>query len=429
MIARIAALVLATTATTATGQGLPRARPAEVGLSPDSLEWIAPALRAYVESGKVPGMLAVVARHGKTVYVNSIGSPAMPGPQETAVFRLFSMTKPITSAGAMQLIERGKLRLDDPVSKYIPSFANVQVFAGGSAAQPQRRAPDRAITVADLLTHTSGLTYGLFDSTPVDSIYLRAGFFGPGWTTSTLADSLARLPLVFSPGAKFNYGFSTDVLGRVIEVASGQTLDRFLDSALFKPLKMTMTGFRATTAMRARVIPIYTRGTDGKLQAQTPLLTPDYTTPGELLSGGGGLLSTPNDYLRFAQMLLNGGELDGKRVLKRETVALMLQNHVPESWVPLNIPADWRIGRNGFGYGGAVRMDSDPGVPGSAGTFRWAGYGTTFFWVDPKNNLIGMLWTQYMPVMENWALDGEFQKRVYAALTGDGRTAGRPDGR
>jgi len=426
MRSRIALLVLAAfSATPMVGQGLPHGRPSDAGLSPDSLEWIAPVLRAYVESGKVPGMMAVVARHGKTVYVNSIGTATMPGPQETAVFRIFSMTKPITSAGAMQLIEQGKLRLDDPVSKYIPSFANVKVFAGGSAAQPQLRDPDRAITVADLLTHTSGLTYGLFDSTSVDSIYRRAGFFGPGWTTSKLADSLARLPLLFSPGTKWNYSFSTDVLGRVIEVVSGTRLDRYLDSALFKPLKMTMTGFVATPAMRARVIPIYARGPEGKLQAQTPLLTPDYTTPGELLSGGGGLLSTPDDYLRFAQMLLNGGALDGKRVLKRETVALMLQNHVPESWVPLNIAEGWPIGRNGFGYGGAVRMDSDPSLAGSAGTFRWAGYGTTFFWVDPKNNLIGMLWTQYMPLMENWALDGEFQRRVYAALVGDGRTAGK----
>ena len=427
-------LLIVSQATSAVGQGgqgggLPHARPEDAGLSPDSLEWIGPALRAYVESGKLPGMLAIIARHGKTVYVNSIGSPTMPGPQASAVFRIFSMTKPITTAGAMQLIERGRLRLDDPVSKYIPSFANVKVFAGGSAAQPELRAPARAITVADLLTHTSGLTYGLFDSTPVDSIYRGAGFFGPGWTTRKLADSLARLPLLFSPGEKWNYGFSIDVLGRVIEVVSGQTLDRFLDSSLFKPLKMTLTGFRATPAMLTRVIPIYARGPDGNLHAQTPLLTPDYTTPGELLSGGGGLLSTPDDYLRFAQMLLNGGELDGKRVLKRETVALMMQNHVPDSWVPLHLADGWAIGRNGFGYGGAVRMDSDPSVAGSAGTFRWAGYGTTFFWVDPKADLIGMVWTQYMPVMEFWAVDGEFQKRVYSALTGDGRTAGRPDGR
>lgn len=400
----------------AVAQGLPQARPADVGLSAAALERIAPALRVFVDSGKLPGIVAIVARHGKVAYVGSVGSATMPAPRSDAVFRIFSMTKPITSTAAMQLIEQGRLRLDDPVSKYIPSFAAAKVFAGGSAAQPQLRELDRPITVGDLLTHTSGLTYGLFGNTPVDSIYQRAGFFGPGWNTSTLADSLAHLPLLFSPGAKWTYSFSTDVVGRVIEVVSGMTLDRYLDSALFRPLRMTMTGFRATPAMLTHVIPVYTRGSDGKLQAVTPLLTPDYTTPGELLSGGGGLLSTPGDYLRFAQMLLNRGQLDGRRVLKPETVDLMLQNHVPASLLPLTIDPNWPPGRSGFGYGGAVRIDDDTAVAGSQGTFRWAGYGSTFFWIDPKQDLIAMVWTQYMPVMENWGLDTQFQRLVYAAL-------------
>lgn len=401
----------------ALAQGLPSARPSDVALSAPALERIGPALRVYVDSGRLPGMLTVVARHGKVAYVGSIGSDRMPAPPSDAVFRIFSMTKPITSAGVMQLVEAGKLRLHDPVSQYIPSFAGVKVYAGGSSAQPQLRSPSRPITVADLLTHMSGLTYGLFGNTPVDSIYQRAGFFAPGWTTTKLADSLARLPLLFSPGEKWNYSYSTDVLGRVIEVVSGMTLDRFLDSTLFRPLGMTMTGFRATPAMLARVIPIYARGPDGKLHAQSPLLTPDYTTPGELLSGGGGLLSTPGDYLRFAQMLLNGGELDGRRVLRRETVALMLRNHLPAALLPLTIDPNWPPGRSGFGYGGAVRLDGDTNVAGSPGMFRWAGYGTTFFWIDPKADLIAMVWTQYMPVMEHWSLDLEFQRLVYAALT------------
>ncbi len=400
----------------ALGQGLPRARPADVGLSASALERIAPMLQSYVDSGKLPGLVAVVARHGKVAYVGSAGSAGTPAPPTNAVFRMFSMTKPITSTAVMQLYERGKLRLDDPVSKYIPSFAGVKVFAGGSSAQPQLRDAARPITLGDLLTHMSGLTYGMFGNTSVDSMYLRAAFFGPGWTTSKLADSLAHLPLLFSPGEKWNYSFSIDVLGRVIEVVSGMTLDRYLDSALFRPLDMTMTGFRATPAMLTHVIPIYGRGPDGKLHAQTPLLTPDYTTDGWLLSGGGGLLSTPGDYLRFAQMLLNGGELDGRRVLKRETVALMLQNHIPAALLPLVIDPNWPPGRSGFGYGGAVRLDGDTSVAGSPGTFRWAGYGTTFFWIDPKADLIAMVWTQYMPVMEVWSLDAEFQRRVYAAL-------------
>ena len=400
----------------ALAQGLPSARPADVGLAAPALERIAPALQPYVDSGKLPGLLALVARHGKVAYVGSIGSTAMPAPQSDAVFRIFSMTKPITSAAVMQLVEAGKLRLDDPVSKYIPAFGAVKVYAGGSSAQPQLRAPDRPITVANLLTHTSGLTYGLFANTPVDSIYLRAGFFGPGWTTAKLADSLAHLPLVFSPGTKWNYSFSTDVLGRIIEVVSGTALDRFLDSAMFQPLGMKMTGFRVKPAMQSQVIPVYVRGPDGKLQAMSPLLTPDYTTEGELLSGGGGLLSTPGDYLRFAQMLLNRGQLEGRRVLKPETVDLLVQNQLAAALLPITIDPNWPPGPSGFGYGGAVRLDGDTSIAGSPGMFRWAGYATTFFWIDPKNDLIAMVWTQYMPVMEHWTLDAAFQRLVYAAL-------------
>jgi len=402
-------------------QGLPRARPADVGLSVAALERIAPALQAYVDSGKLPGLLAVVARHGKLAYVASVGSMDMEHrhPMEPdAVFRLFSMTKPITSTAVMQLYEHGKLRLDDPVSKYIPAFAGVKVYAGGSAAQPVLRDPDRPVTVADLLTHTAGLTYGVFDSTAVDTIYRRAGLYNPRWTTGQLADSLARLPLVFSPGSKWNYSYATDVLGRVVEVVSGTTLDRYLDSALFRPLAMRMTAFHATQVMDGHIMPAYSRGADGKLQAMSPLLWPEYTAEGRLLSGGGGLLSTAGDYLRFAQMLLNGGELDGQRVLKRETVALMLQNHLPPGLTPITITRDWPPGRSGFGYGGAVRVDSNSAVPGSPGMFRWAGYGTTFFWIDPKADLIAMIWTQYLPVTEHWSLDSQFQRLVYAAVSG-----------
>ncbi|OLC77222.1 MAG: hypothetical protein AUH78_04980 [Gemmatimonadetes bacterium 13_1_40CM_4_69_8] len=400
---------------------MPRARPADVGLSVAALERIAPALQAYVDSGKLPGLLAVIARHGKLAYVASVGSMDMEHRhpmKPDAVFRLFSMTKPITSTAIMQLYERGKLRLDDPVSKYIPAFAGVKVYAGGSAAQPVLRDPDRPVTVGDLLTHTAGLTYGVFDSTAVDTIYRRAGLYNPRWTTGQLADSLARLPLVFSPGSKWNYSYATDVLGRVVEVVSGTTLDRYLDSALFRPLGMRMTAFHATQAMDGHIMPAYSRGADGKLQAMSPLLWPEYTAEGRLLSGGGGLLSTAGDYLRFAQMLLNGGELDGHRVLKRETVALMMQNHLPPGLTPITITRDWPPGRSGFGYGGAVRVDSNSAVPGSPGMFRWAGYGTTFFWIDPKADLIAMVWTQYLPVTEHWSLDAQFQRLVYAAVSG-----------
>lgn len=400
-------------------QGLPRARPEDVGLSSARLQRIAPALQAWVDSGKVAGAIAVVARHGKIAFVSSAGSldpeHGRPVSQE-AVFRIYSMTKPITSTAIMQLYERGKLRLDDPVSKYIPAFARTKVYAGGGAEHPSLRDPERPITIANLLTHTAGLTYGVFGNSPVDSIYLRAKLMHPAWTIAQLSDSLAQLPLLFSPGSAWNYSFAIDVLGRVVEVVSGMTFDRYLDSAVFRPLGMRSTGFHATQAMDGRITALYIRGADAKLHSASPLLSTDYTTEGRMLSGGGGLLSTVEDYLRFAQMLLNGGELDGHRILERETVTLMMQNHLPPKLTPVTVAPDWPLGKSGFGYGGAIRVDSTRAIPGSRGMFRWAGYATTFFWIDPKTDLIALLWTQYIPVTEMWSLDNQYQRLVYAAL-------------
>ena len=406
-----ALLLSAVLAAPAFAQGLPHARPADVGLIAAPLERIAGWLQATVDSGKLPGAVAVVARHGKVAYVASIGA-MNPG----AVFRIYSLTKPIASAAVMQLYESGKLRLDDPVSKYIPSFAQVKVFAGGSADQPLLRDPDRPITIADLLTHTSGLTYGFIGNTPVDTIYRRANLFGPTWTIAQLSDSLAHLPLAFSPGTRWNYSFGIDVLGRVVEVVSGTTFDRYLDSAIFQPLGMQMTAFHATPAMEEHILPMYSRGTDGKLHEATPLLSPEFTAEGRVFSGGGGLLSTPDDYLRFAQMLLNRGQVNGRRILKAETVDLMMQNHLPPGLTPIHVTPDWPPGPSGFGYGGAVRVEGDSSVPGTAGTFRWAGAAATFYWVDPKTDLIAMFWTQYMPIADMWSQDAKFQRLVYAAI-------------
>lgn len=400
----------------ALGQHLPSARPADVGLSVAALERIAPALEQHAESIRVPAILAVVARHGKIAYVTSVGAGNSEKPHSVdldAVYGIYSMTKPIVSAAVMQLYERGKLRLDDPVAKYVPAFAQVTVFAGGSATQPELRDPDRPITITDLLTHTAGLTYGFFGETPVDSIYRQAGL-SERLTTAQFVDSLAHLPLLYSPGTRWVYSYAIDVLGRVVEVASGVALDRYLDSAIFKPLNMRSTAFHATPAMMSRTMPVYARGSDGKVVQSSPPLAPRYTAAGKMLSGGGGLLSTPADYLRFAQMLLNGGELDGHRVLKRETVALMLQNHLPSAVAAADLVPLWTKGRYGFGYGGAVRIDSSAADPSSVGTFRWAGAASTFFTIDPKADLIAMVWTQYVPV--DWSLDARFQQLVYTAI-------------
>ncbi len=415
----VAAVALVFAAMPAPAQVLPRARPAEVGLSNAGLERIAPALQAWVDSGKVAGVIAAVVRHGKLAFVASAGTldPENARPvNEDAVFRIFSMTKPITTVAIMQMYERGKLRLDDPVSRYIPAFGRTRVYAGGGAAHPALRDPARPITIADLLTHTAGLTYGFFGNTPVDSIYRGAQLFNPNWTIAQFSDSLARLPLAFSPGTAWNYSLALDVLGRVVEVVSGMPFDRYLDSAVFRPLGMRSTAFHATAAMEGNITAYYVRAEDGKLHAVSPLLSAGYTSEGRMLSGGGGLLSTVTDYLRFAQMLLNGGELDGHRLLTRESVTLMMQNHLPTSLTPIALAPDWPPGKNGFGYGGAIRMDSAGSMPGSAGTFRWSGLGTTFFWIDPKADLIAMVWSQYIPVTDLWSLDNQFQRLVYEAL-------------
>ncbi len=398
-------------------QRLPRTRPEAAGFSPAALQQITPSLRHWVDEGKVPGFVAVVARHGRIVYLDSAGfldiERAQPA-RSDVVFRIYSMSKPVTTVAVMQLVERGKLRLDDPVSKYIPAFADVRVYAGGGAAQPQLAPPTRPVTIEALLTHTAGLTYGAFGNTPVDSIYRRAGLGEAGQTLAQFADSIARLPLLFSPGSRWNYSFAIDVLGRVVEVVSGKPLDRYFQDEIFAPLAMRSTGFHFTSAMEGRVPPVYGRDATGKLGPFRP--DAGYAPTAKFFSGGGGLLSTIDDYLRFTQALLNGGELDGHRILKAATVATMLQNHLPSALTPLRLFPDWPLGEYGFGYGGAVRVDSATDVPGHPGTFRWNGYASTFFWIDPQADLVAMIWTQLMPSPAVAGMDSEFQRLVYGAM-------------
>lgn len=402
-------------------KGLPTVRPEEVGLSAAALQRITSALQAYVDSGKLAGIIAVVARHGKVAYLDSVGfmDIELRKPMRTdAVFRIYSMTKPVTAAAVMQLYERGKLRLDDPVSKYIPAFARVQVYSGGHAANPTLRGPDKPVTIEHLLTHTAGLTYGFFGNSPVDSIYRRANLLRPSQTIKDFADTIARLPLLFSPGSAWNYSMAMDVLGRVVEVVSGKSFDHYLEDEILDPLGMHETAFHATPPMDGRITTLYSRGSNGRLRPDRELLSPYYTAEGKIFSGGGGLLSTVWDYLRFTQMLLSGGELGGRRVLKQETVALMMQNHIPQSLIPIKLPGfDWPPGRCGFGYGGAVRVDSVGTFPGSQVIYRWAGAATTFFWIDSKADLVAMVWTQY-DGFDVWSIETDFERLVYAAFSG-----------
>lgn len=377
-----------------------------------------PALQAYVDSGKLAGVYAVIARNGKIGFEETFGwmDAAQRVPMKRdAIFRIYSMTKPVVAAGLLKLVEQGKVSLDDPVAKFIPAFANVKVFAGGTADQPILKDPDSAMTVRQLLTHTSGLGYGLTDA-PADSIFRRASLYNPAVTLEQFTDSLARLPLLFSPGTRWSYSSGIDVVGRLIEVASGQSLDRFLDKEIFQPLGMRHTGFRRRPDMQGRIATLYVRAADGTLQpSRGGVLQGMYEPNARFLWGSGGLLSTPDDYLRFAQMLLSGGKYRGRRVLQAETVATMTHNQLPAFLTPVSGPP---MTDEGYGFGLAVSVLVDSTLakrPGPNGIYRWSGYVGTYFWNDPKNDMIAMVWTQLSPGA-TYPLEADFQRLVYEAL-------------
>lgn len=396
---------------------LPGAAPSEVGLSAAALAEIGPMLQAHVDSGHLAGVVAVIARQGRVAYEEAYGWADIERREpmsSDAVFRIYSMTKPVLAVGALRLMEEGRLGLEDPVSRYIPAFADVRVYDGGPADAPMLKRPDSVMRVRHLLTHTAGLGYGIGES-PVDTLYQRAALFDASRTVEQFADSVARLPLYSSPGTAFRYSAAIDVLGRVLEVASGQALDRFLEDQIFEPLGMHSTTFRRSAENEARIATLYARGADGRLTEVVDGLNAMYEPGARFFWGGGGLLSTPDDYLGFAQMLLNGGELNGRRVLEPESVMLMMSNHLPAAQTPLAGPPLMDEGY-GYGLGGAVLVDaSRAALPGAAGIYRWSGYVGTYFWIDPVNELIGMVWTQFTPG-RTYTLEEDFQRMVYAAL-------------
>jgi CubicO group peptidase (beta-lactamase class C family) len=432
----VAAGVLATVSTvscaTHRSPALPAASGETLGLSATALHAIAPSLQSFVDSGKVGGIYAVIARHGHIGYERTFGwaDVARREPlRRDAVFRIYSMTKPVVAAGVLRLVDEGKVALDDAVAKYIPSFADVKVFAGGTADAPILMDPDSPITVRQLLNHTSGLAYGLTPG-PADTIFSRARLYDASRTLAEFTDSLARLPLLFHPGTRWSYSSGLDVAGRVIEVASGSTLDRFLEDEIFRPLDMRDTGFRIRPDMRGRLVTVYARAPDGTLEPVVDdglmaMFEPD----ARFLWGSGGLLSTPDDYLRFTQMLLNGGTLQGARILRAETVALMTHNSLPPGLTPVSSSA-LRDPTYGFGLGVAVKVATAQAArPGSLGMFRWSGYLGTYFWVDPANDMIAMVWTQLSPGSSH-PLEATFQELVYAATYRRGEPSGarRPAG-
>ncbi len=369
------------------GQGLPTAAPNTVGLSAERLDRITKTMEADVAAGRIPGALAMVVRKGKVAYLETRGmadrEAGRPMKVDT-IFRIYSMSKPITSVAAMMLYEEGKIRVTDPVSKYIPEFADLQVMVMSPDGAKKMEKPKRAMTVQDLLRHTSGLTYGFFAQSAVDQMYVDAGILRTDHDLAEMARKLAKIPLKHQPGEKWEYSVSVDVLGRVVEVASGMPLDEFFQKRIFDPLKMTDTSFYVPEAKKDRFAQMYTPS--GK--PSDPAQSRGFLTKGTFFSGGGGLLSTASDYARFCQMLINGGQLDGARLLSRKTIEFMTIDHTKDG-----LP-----GGRGFGLGFAVTKDlAAAGMAGSVGDYYWSGMAGTKFWIDPKESLIGIYMVQIVP--------------------------------
>jgi CubicO group peptidase (beta-lactamase class C family) len=386
--------------------------PAEVGLDPARLARIDRHFGRYVDEGKLSGLLIAVSRHGKLAHVVTRGSrdlaAGLPVEADT-LWRIFSMTKPVTSVAAMMLCEEGGFELTDPVSKYIPAFADVRVFAGGSDQRPVTVPAMEPVRIWHLLTHTSGLTYGFFRNHPVDAIYRARGFeWGSprGLDLAGVCDLWASLPLLFQPGSEWHYSVSTDVLGRVVEVVSGQTLAEFFASRITGPLGMADTAFWADEERAPRLGAVYTAGPDGTAIRMDAFSAGHYAPPA-YLSGGGGLVSTAADYQRFMLMLLDlpgspAGELDGVRLLSPRTVAYMTRNHLPgnadleQFGAPIYAEAPMR--GTGFGLGFGVVIDPVPGrTLTSAGEYSWGGAASTAFYIDPVEKLTVSFYTQFVP--------------------------------
>jgi len=402
--------------------------PVELGFDPGRLDHIDRHFARYVDDGRLAGWQCLVARNGRTVHLSCYGQrdreTGLPVETDT-LWRIYSMTKPVTTVAAMSLHEEGAFELKDELARFLPEFAEMRVFRGGTPLVPRTAPATEPIRMWHLLSHTAGLTYGFTDSGPVDTIYRTAGSDftqPPGMDLAATCKLWAGLPLVFDPGSSWNYSVATDVLGRVLEVLTGDPLDRVVADRVLGPLCMRDTRWWVDGADAGRLAALYTpdpsTGTAVRLDAYGAAAL----RPPTMLSGGGGLVSTAADYSRFATMLLRGGELDGVRVVGPRTLAYMTRNHLPGG-------ADLAtLGRGqfsettydgiGFGLGFAVVVDPVAGkVPSSLGEFFWGGAASTAFWVDPLEGVTAVFLTQLLP-SNRYPLRSQLRQLVYSALVG-----------
>jgi CubicO group peptidase (beta-lactamase class C family) len=380
--------------------------PEEVGLSSLALARIDEHLSSrYVEPGKIAGALTLVARRGKVAFLSPLGQMdrerAKPTQADT-IFRIYSMTKPVTSVALMMLHERAIFQLTDPVSRWIPEFENLRVFKYGNYPTFITEPALRPMTVHDLLTHQSGLSYGIMERTNVDHAYRKLGVGNGKGTLAEMVKVMATLPLEFSPGEAWSYSAATDVVGHLVELMSGKSLDDYFREEIFEPLGMVDTGFTIPEAKRPRLAACYARNAAKQLYLQDDPADTHYAQPKTYFSGGAGLVSTVADYLRFAEMLRCGGELDGVRILGPRTVNFMASNHLPGGGDLASVArgsfSETRFEGVGFGLGLSVTLDPVRAqVPSSVGEFGWGGLASTAFWVDPKEELTVIFMTQLIP--------------------------------
>lgn len=384
---------------------LPVSTPEKEGFSKERLERLNQNLERITKANQPPGAVAMVLRNGRIVHVRAAGFRDVEGKlpmDKDTICHVYSMTKPITSVAVMMLVEEGKLTLSDRVDKFIPEFKDLKVYKGGTSAQPELAAPERPMTVKHLLTHTAGLTYG-WGNDNVSDLYRKARVFEVG-TLKEFIERTAKLPLIASPGDKYEYSIAIDVLGYLVQVVADMPFDQFVQKRILDPLEMNDTHFTLPDTKRPRLAKIYGMR-DGKLQT-----VPGLNTKG-VPFGGMGLYSTISDYARFAQMLANSGELNGTRLLGRKTVDLMMMNHL----TGLAKPTTGGDDSEGFGLGGSVRIEpAKSGRPGSVGLFGWDGAASTRFRVDRKENMVWLVFLQWMP-HDGPALN-LFETLIYQAL-------------
>jgi len=392
-------------------KSLPKVKPEKVGLSSERLAHVGKLFQGFVDKQQLAGAVVLIARQGKVAYFKAWGrmdlDEDLPMRRDT-IFRIASMTKPITSTAVLILHEEARFFLNQPVSRYIPELQrNLRVYTGMQGSRAQYTEQDRPISIRHLLTHTSGFTYGIFGETPVDMAYQEARIFLPD--LDGMVQKLGDLPLLFQPGERWNYSVSTDVLGKLIENVTGMPLDEFFEKRIFRPLGMKDSGFHVTEEKIGRAATIYTpKATQGGLDMSIDTRKNPFTSRRpRRLSGGGGLYSTAMDYLRFCQMILNGGELQGTRILSPKTVQLMAQNHVGDLYT-----------QKGYGFGLGFAVHTDQGQSGSIeseGTLSWGGIFNTTFFIDPEEELIAIAMSQLSP-HNHLNMAGRFKLLVYQSI-------------